>query len=67
MGQNTWELWLFKTGGGWFHPVHVHLIDFFVLQRGTVGGADGLFAFERHSPKDMVFLGAGQDLWVLAR
>lgn len=23
VGQNTWELWLFRTGGGWFHPVHV--------------------------------------------
>lgn len=29
IGQNTWELWKFKSGGGWFHPVHIHLIDFF--------------------------------------
>jgi len=33
VGQNTWELWLFETGGGWFHPVHLHLIDFYLLKR----------------------------------
>ena len=33
VGQNTWELWLMRTGSGWFHPVHIHLIDFFLLAR----------------------------------
>jgi FtsP/CotA-like multicopper oxidase with cupredoxin domain len=33
VGQNTWELWKFQSGGGWFHPVHIHLVDFFVLKR----------------------------------
>jgi FtsP/CotA-like multicopper oxidase with cupredoxin domain len=23
VGHNTWEVWKFKTGGGWFHPIHV--------------------------------------------
>jgi hypothetical protein len=23
VGQNTWEVWKFSTGGGWFHPIHV--------------------------------------------
>jgi len=27
------EIWIFEAGGGWVHPVHVHLSDFFVLSR----------------------------------
>jgi FtsP/CotA-like multicopper oxidase with cupredoxin domain len=27
------EIWIFKSGGGWVHPVHVHLSTFFVLSR----------------------------------
>ena len=46
-----------RTGGDWFHPIHMHLVDFFVLQRGNNAGSDGLFAFERDTPKDVVFLG----------
>jgi hypothetical protein len=26
VGQNTWELWKITTGGGWFHPVHMHMV-----------------------------------------
>lgn len=26
IGQNTWELWRFSTGGGWFHPIHMHMV-----------------------------------------
>jgi hypothetical protein len=26
VGQNNIELWNFKTGGGWIHPIHVHLV-----------------------------------------
>ena len=44
-----------------------HLVDFFILQRGNVAGSDGLFAFERDTPKDMLFLGPSQEIWVLAR
>lgn len=40
-------------------------VDFYILQRGLV--QDGLFAFERNAPKDMLFLGPSQDLWVLVR
>lgn len=49
--------------------VHVHLVDFFVLQRGarSVPGAEGLFSFERNSPKDVVFLGPSNELWLIAR
>jgi FtsP/CotA-like multicopper oxidase with cupredoxin domain len=26
VGQNTIELWNLKSGGGWIHPIHVHLV-----------------------------------------
>ena len=44
-----------------------HLVDFFIMQRGAVPNSDGLFAFERNAPKDMLFVGPGQELWVIAR
>jgi FtsP/CotA-like multicopper oxidase with cupredoxin domain len=27
------EIWTFESGGGWVHPVHTHLSEFFVLSR----------------------------------
>ena len=33
VGQNTWEVWCLRTGGGWFHPIHIHLVDFYVIAR----------------------------------
>ncbi len=26
VGQNTVELWTLEAGGGWVHPVHIHLV-----------------------------------------
>jgi hypothetical protein len=26
VGQNTVELWTLESGGGWVHPIHVHLV-----------------------------------------
>ena len=28
------EIWTFQSGGGWTHPVHIHLSEFFVLLHG---------------------------------
>lgn len=64
VGQNTWELWRFQAGGGWFHPVHIHLVDFFVLKRE---GATGLRTNEYLSPKDVFYLGPGNTIYVIAR
>lgn len=36
-------------------------------QRGKAEGDDGLFAYEREAPKDVVYLGASQWIWVIAR
>ncbi|CAF4872003.1 unnamed protein product, partial [Rotaria sp. Silwood2] len=45
IGQNTWELWLFETGGGWFHPVHMHLVDFYIIKRDGDGGLRSYFRY----------------------
>jgi FtsP/CotA-like multicopper oxidase with cupredoxin domain len=63
VGHNTWELWEVKTGGGWFHPIHMHLIDFFILERE---GAP-LQTFEAMTPKDVMYLGPSNTLWMIAR
>lgn len=65
IGQNTWELWKFQTGGGWFHPVHIHLIDFFLLKRE--GSKFGLQPYEERSSKDVFYLGPSNTIWVIAR
>ena len=64
VGQNTWELWKFQSGGGWFHPVHIHLVDFFVLKRD---GARSVQSFEFMSPKDVFYLGPSNNVYVVAR
>ena len=65
IGQNTWELWMFQTGGGWFHPVHMHLVDFYIIKRE--GESDGVRSYEIETPKDVLYLGPGNKLWVIAR
>jgi FtsP/CotA-like multicopper oxidase with cupredoxin domain len=64
VGQNTWELWKFRTGGGWFHPIHIHLIDFFLIKRE---GDFGLQPYEDRGSKDVMYLGPSNTIWVIAR
>ena len=66
VGQNTWEVWRLETGGGWFHPIHIHLIDMFIIRR--VGGdGNGVRPYEQLSPKDVVYLGPGTTIYLVAR
>ncbi len=53
----VWEIE--NKSGGWFHPLHIHLVDFRVLSR------DGRppFAFEQ-GPKDVVYVGEGEKVRV---
>jgi FtsP/CotA-like multicopper oxidase with cupredoxin domain len=71
VGQSTWELWKFKTGGGWFHPIHVHLVDFFVIYRKkeTLGVEQpiSLRSYEILSPKDVFYLGPSEVVYAIAR
>jgi spore coat protein A, manganese oxidase len=55
---DTVEKWIVKNGsGGWFHPVHIHLVDFRVLRRNagpplpqeSVGGKDVIYVGENET------------------
>jgi len=60
---NSTEIWeLSNPGGGWFHPLHIHLIDFKILDRN----GQPPFDFER-GPKDVVYLGEGDTVRVIMR
>ena len=72
VGQNTWELWRMTSGGGWFHPVHIHLIDFFLIKRDNPNSplaiaSNGLRTNEFLSPKDVFYLAPGDTDYVIAR
>jgi FtsP/CotA-like multicopper oxidase with cupredoxin domain len=57
------EIWeLENKSGGWFHPIHIHLIDFKVLDRN--GKAP--FAYER-GPKDVVYVGENEKVRVIMK
>jgi FtsP/CotA-like multicopper oxidase with cupredoxin domain len=60
---NDVEIWeLENPGGGWFHPVHIHLVDFKVLDRN--GKAP--FDYEK-GPKDVVYVGESEKVRVIMR
>jgi spore coat protein A, manganese oxidase len=62
-GLNDVEIWeLVNKGGGWFHPVHIHLIEFQILSRN--GRAP--FDFER-GPKDVAYVGENETVRVITR
>ena len=61
--DHTSEIWeLRNDSGGWFHPVHIHLIDFRILDRN----GRPPFAYEL-GPKDTAYVGEGETVRVLMR
>jgi spore coat protein A len=57
------QVWEIKNGsGGWFHPVHIHLVDFRILDRN--GKAP--YAFEQ-GPKDVVYIGENEKVRAIMR
>ncbi len=57
------ELWVIRNdSGGWFHPVHFHLVDFKIVDRN----AKPPFPYEV-GPKDVVYVGEGETVRVLIR
>ncbi|MEO5853926.1 MAG: multicopper oxidase domain-containing protein, partial [Nocardioides sp.] len=59
------EIWtLTNLSGGWFHPVHIHLVDFQVLSRN--GSAANVRPHER-GPKDVVYVGEYDTIKVAMR
>jgi uncharacterized membrane protein YgcG len=57
------EIWeLSNPHGGWFHPIHIHLVDFKVLDRN--GNAP--YDYEK-GPKDVVYVGENETVRVIMR
>ncbi|HSB81845.1 MAG TPA: multicopper oxidase domain-containing protein [Candidatus Methylomirabilis sp.] len=52
--QNTAELWTLKSGGGWQHPIHIHLEEFVL-----VSSDGGRVPLDEQSRKDIVRIGRG--------
>jgi len=60
---NDVEIWTFITNSsGWFHPVHIHMVDFQILSRN----GQPPMAHEK-GPKDVVYVGEGETVKVIAR
>ncbi|MDN4611583.1 multicopper oxidase family protein [Arthrobacter burdickii] len=61
--HNSVEIWeIENSSGGWFHPVHIHLVDFQILSRNGAAA----FAHER-GPKDVVYVGEGETVRLLMK
>jgi spore coat protein A len=60
---NATEIWeVENSSGGWFHPVHIHLVDFQVLSRNGAPPAP----YEL-GPKDVVYVGEGETVRLLMK
>eukprot|EP01125_Pyxidicula_operculata_P020034 TRINITY_DN7310_c0_g1_i1.p1 TRINITY_DN7310_c0_g1~~TRINITY_DN7310_c0_g1_i1.p1 ORF type:complete len:930 (+),score=243.11 TRINITY_DN7310_c0_g1_i1:290-2791(+) len=72
---NAIEAWRIIGGGGWFHPIHIHLVDFLMIKRVGLASEErpladpvtGLFPYEENSPKDVIFLGLGEEIDIVTR
>jgi FtsP/CotA-like multicopper oxidase with cupredoxin domain len=58
----TWQLQ--NNSGGWFHPVHIHLVDFRIVWRNTNGGKP--YPWEL-GPKDVMYVGEDETVRVVAK
>eukprot|EP01125_Pyxidicula_operculata_P021236 TRINITY_DN8103_c0_g1_i1.p1 TRINITY_DN8103_c0_g1~~TRINITY_DN8103_c0_g1_i1.p1 ORF type:complete len:918 (+),score=188.84 TRINITY_DN8103_c0_g1_i1:101-2755(+) len=75
IAPNAIEVWEVRGGGGWFHPVHIHLVDFFLLSRKGLDSAlqpladpaTSLFFYEIGSPKDVFALGPSETVTLISR
>jgi spore coat protein A len=57
------EIWtLENSSGGWFHPVHIHLIDFKILDRNGRPPMP-----HELGPKDVVYVGEGEKVRVIMK
>ena len=57
------EIWtLVNTGGGWVHPVHVHLVDSQILNRNGLPPLP-----QERGWKDVFFLGESETVRIIAR
>ncbi len=62
-GLGDTEIWeLYNNSGGWFHPVHIHLVDFRILSRN--GKPPHPYEV---GPKDTAYIGEGEKVRVLMK
>lgn len=62
-GLNDVEIWEVENrSGGWFHPLHIHLVDFQILSRN----GRPPFPYER-GPKDVVYVGENETVRLLMK
>lgn len=62
--RGTVEIWeLENSSGSWTHPIHIHLVDFLVLNRQDKRGT---MPYETAGVKDVVWLGKGETVCVAA-
>jgi FtsP/CotA-like multicopper oxidase with cupredoxin domain len=55
------EIWeIDSRSGGWFHPLHIHFVDFRVLSRNGRPPRP-----EENGPKDVVYVGEGETIRLL--
>lgn len=60
---DAYEIWeIENTGGGWFHPVHVHLLDQQIIERN----GQPPFEYEK-GWKDVFFLGPNETMKIVGR
>lgn len=61
--EGDYEIWeLQNTGGGWFHPVHIHLLDQQIIDRN----GNPPFEYEK-GWKDVFYLGPNEKVRVVGR
>jgi FtsP/CotA-like multicopper oxidase with cupredoxin domain len=59
MKRDRVERWIFKTGGGWAHPIHNHFVEGRIVKRnGVTIGMNS----QEYSRKDVVSLYAGDEV-----
>lgn len=68
----TVEKWLFRGAGGWSHPIHAHMIDFVLVERGVGNpnqqpGRRDLEEYEKGALKDVATVGENEQVTVLAK
>ncbi len=60
---NSVEIWQIEnSSGGWFHPLHIHLVDFQIIGRN----GQAPFVWER-GPKDTVYVGERETVRLLMK
>jgi FtsP/CotA-like multicopper oxidase with cupredoxin domain len=60
---NDVEIWEIENrSGGWYHPLHIHLVDFQVLSRNGKAPFD-----HERGPKDVVYVGENETVRVLMK